>query len=115
MICDTNLPDGVWRDLLNQISQLVNAPNLIVTSRLADERLWAYVLNAGGYDLLLVPFNADEVVRVTTHAWLDWRQKGTGAGRKTASEKGTVPLDAMIVASREADKYGRIVVQKEIG
>ena len=36
----------------------------IVTSRLADDALWAEVLNVGGYDLLLKPFRAEEVIRM---------------------------------------------------
>lgn len=43
-------------------------PKLIVASRLADERLWAEVLNLGGYDLLVKPFVADEVQRVVSLA-----------------------------------------------
>jgi DNA-binding response OmpR family regulator len=35
----------------------------VVVSRNADERLWAEVLNLGGYDLLLKPYNANEVRR----------------------------------------------------
>ena len=39
-------------------------PMFIVTSRLADDALWAEVLNVGGYDLLLKPFRAEEVIRM---------------------------------------------------
>jgi DNA-binding response OmpR family regulator len=35
-----------------------------VTSRLADERLWAEVLSLGGYDVLMKPFDVSEVYRV---------------------------------------------------
>ena len=41
---------------------------LIVGDRLADERLWAKVLNLGGYDLLAKPFNAKEVLHVVSTA-----------------------------------------------
>jgi DNA-binding response OmpR family regulator len=41
---------------------------LIVTSRTADEHLWAEVLNIGGYDVLPQPFNRDEVERVVAAA-----------------------------------------------
>ena len=59
----------------SQLSQLADAPNMIVTSRLADERLWAEVLNVGGYDLLVAPYDRDEVVRIAAQAWLDWERK----------------------------------------
>ncbi|MCL5744434.1 MAG: hypothetical protein M1541_11000 [Acidobacteria bacterium] len=40
----------------------------IVTSRLADDALWAEVLNVDGYDLLLKPFRGEEVVRMVNAA-----------------------------------------------
>jgi hypothetical protein len=41
---------------------------LVVASRLADERLWAEVLNLGGHDVLAMPFDAHEVRRVMESA-----------------------------------------------
>jgi len=60
--------DGSWIEALNAISSLPSAPAFILTSRLGDERLWAEVLNRGGYDLLLEPFDSLEVTRVVTAA-----------------------------------------------
>jgi hypothetical protein len=62
---------------LNQISAFPHAPNLIVAARTADARLWADVLNMGGYDLPLVPYESDEVIRIATLASLDWKRKNT--------------------------------------
>lgn len=67
LICDSDLTDGSWRDLLNELATMPNPPKLIVTSRLADEQLWAEVLNLGGYDVLAKPFESEEVVRVVGH------------------------------------------------
>lgn len=64
VICESRLPDGDWKDLLPYVPQRVHPPYLIVTSRLADDRLWAEVLNLGGYDVLAKPFDAEEVSRV---------------------------------------------------
>jgi DNA-binding response OmpR family regulator len=51
-----------------------------VTSRLADDRLWAEVLNIGGYDVLAKPFVPAEVFRTISLAWLNWKDmKGTAA------------------------------------
>src|SRR6266567_4562640 len=61
VICDGT--DSDWRSLLCEIADLPDAPKLIVCSRLADERLWAEVLNLGGYDVLATPFDAREVLR----------------------------------------------------
>jgi DNA-binding response OmpR family regulator len=41
---------------------------LIVVSRLANESLWAEVLNLGGFDVLALPFDREELERVTLSA-----------------------------------------------
>jgi len=69
VICAKDLPDGDWKFLLGKFESLLLRPNLIVTSRLADELLWAEVLNLGGYDVLAQPFDPDEVCRVVSLAW----------------------------------------------
>ena len=63
---------GGWRELLDLIRELPNPPVLIVTSRLADDRLWAEALNLGAYDVLAEPFNEAEVVRTVSRAWDHW-------------------------------------------
>jgi DNA-binding NtrC family response regulator len=67
-ICDTEIEDGNWQVLLANLQSRANPPNLIVSSRLADERLWAEVLNLGGYDVLVQPFDSREVLRVARMA-----------------------------------------------
>ena len=62
VLCDAELADGGWRRIWKALSVGPRPPLLIVASRQADERLWAQVLNAGAYDLLLKPFRAQEVV-----------------------------------------------------
>jgi len=64
VVCDQILADGDWRDLLSDLQGEQEMPPLIVSSRLADDRLWAEVLNLGGYDLLMKPFAETEVSRV---------------------------------------------------
>jgi len=63
IICERDLPDGNWKVVLSGFESLAVRPNVIVTSRLADDRLWAEVLNLGGYDVLAQPFNEEEVHR----------------------------------------------------
>jgi nucleotide-binding universal stress UspA family protein len=41
---------------------------MLVVSRHADERLWAEVLNLGGFDVLTLPFDRDELGRVLSSA-----------------------------------------------
>jgi len=71
-ICESELPDGTWRDLLTRFTQMECAPLLVVTSRLADERLWSEVLNLGGYNVLAKPLNTKEVFHVVGMAGLFW-------------------------------------------
>jgi DNA-binding response OmpR family regulator len=66
VIADDTLPDGDWRHVLAHTLSRSHPAKLIVASRLADESLWAEVLNLGGYDLLAKPFDADEVRRVVS-------------------------------------------------
>ncbi len=54
-----------------------------MTDRLADERLWSEVLNLGGYDVLLKPFEPGEVLRVVNSAWTCWKL-GQGKPRSVA-------------------------------
>jgi DNA-binding NtrC family response regulator len=69
VLTDCNLPDKHdWKHVLEVIECSGGVQPLIVASRLADERLWAEVLNLGGFDVLATPFEAAEVVRVIGHA-----------------------------------------------
>jgi DNA-binding NarL/FixJ family response regulator len=63
VICERELPDGCWRDVMAQADALPRPPRIIVTSLFADESLWGEVLNLGGYDVLRKPFALDEVIR----------------------------------------------------
>ncbi|HEY1342816.1 MAG TPA: response regulator [Bryobacteraceae bacterium] len=75
VICDSDAAPGTWIAMLDQIAPLDEAPYLIVTSRTADERLWAEALNRGAYDVLAKPFDREEVDRVVTAAWLRWTHR----------------------------------------
>lgn len=62
------IADGRWRECLEFAATRPNVPSVIVTSPLADEALWAEVLNLGGYDVLAQPFDANEVTRIAQAA-----------------------------------------------
>jgi two-component system response regulator YesN len=68
ILCDHDLPDGTWVDLLDPAAAAHFQPRVIVTSWLADERMWAEVLNLGGHDVLVKPFEPAEVRRVVVMA-----------------------------------------------
>jgi len=72
VVCERDLPPGSWRDVLDQVTILPDPPSLIVTSRLADARLWAEALNLGAFDVLAKPFDSTEAMRVIGAAWRAW-------------------------------------------
>jgi len=82
ILCEYSLPDGTWKDMLDHVTGAgVEAP-IIVTSRLADERLWAEVINLGGYDVLAKPFSEREVLHAITCALM---HSGNPVGRARAA------------------------------
>ena len=68
VITENDLPDWNWKRVLGDLRRLSSPPQLIVSSRDADEQLWAEALNVGAYDVLAQPFNRDEVERVVASA-----------------------------------------------
>ena len=75
VFCESDMLPGTWREMLEYISLLPDPPLLIVTSRLADARLWAEALNLGAYDVLAKPFDATEVIRIVSVAWQHWQDR----------------------------------------
>lgn len=75
VMCERDLSPGTWIDMLEELRLLRNAPPLIVTSRVADEKLWAEALNLGAYDVLAKPFQRQELVRSVSLAWLHWQHQ----------------------------------------
>ena len=87
VFCECDLLPGTWREMLEHISFLPDPPLLIVTSRLADARLWAEALNLGAYDVLAKPFNATEVIRVVSLAWQHWLERHQLYANRTRQRK----------------------------
>ncbi len=84
----------LWRKMLEHLTALPDPPLLIVTSRLADDHLWAEALNLGAYDVLAKPFDSIEVTRIVSSALQHWRDRNdilsahAGQGRDmTASRR----------------------------
>jgi DNA-binding NtrC family response regulator len=85
VLCNRELPDGNWRDLLERADSLPLAPRLIVSSREVNEYLWADVLQMGAYDLLAMPWEAREVLKVIALAWRSWEFAHRVVSRPTRS------------------------------
>jgi DNA-binding NtrC family response regulator len=75
VLCERDLVPGTWIDVREHIKSLPNAPALIVSSRLADDRLWAEALNLGAWDVLAKPFDRTEVIRTVHSAWRHWHDQ----------------------------------------
>ena len=75
VLFDAGLASGTWREMLEHTSRLPDPPLLIVTSRLADDYLWAEALNLGAWDVLAKPFDAEEVIRIVRSAWQHWQAR----------------------------------------
>ena len=81
VICAAELPPHSWRDLMEAVQALSPPPLVIITSRLADERLWAEALNLGAHDVLAKPFEPTEVCRVVGQALERRRPRAAQAWR----------------------------------
>ena len=72
VICERDLDDGNWRDVVRRVGQSPDSPAVLVVSKDADEGLWADVLDDGGYDVLRKPFDRSELTRAVELAWRHW-------------------------------------------
>ena len=61
VLTDLCLPDGSWFDVLSLASDLHPGASVVVCTRFADELLWTKVLEAGGFDVLVEPYEETEV------------------------------------------------------
>lgn len=75
VVCETQLPGVNWTDILAITQKQEPECRLIVTARLADDRLWAEVLNLGGFNVLAQPFEPSEVKQVIESAWLQYHRR----------------------------------------
>jgi DNA-binding NtrC family response regulator len=72
VICDRDLTGEDWRDVLAKIAALPQAICVLLASRVADQYLWNQVIQHHGYDLVVKPFQPEELRRAVTFAW-SWR------------------------------------------
>ena len=68
VVTDAILNDGDWRRVLAMVAQGRRKIEVVVCSRLCDARLWLDVIEEGGYDVLVEPFEHDEVRRIVEAA-----------------------------------------------
>jgi len=75
VVCERDLAPGSWTDVLECIIDLPSRPSLIVTSRLADDRLWCEALNLGAWDVVAKPFDRNELQHSVKSAWQHWQNQ----------------------------------------
>ena len=68
VLTDLSLPDGSWFDVLNRVGDVQRGAKVVVCAHVADERLWTQVLEAGGFDMLVEPYQDREVQRILSAA-----------------------------------------------
>lgn len=70
----TTFADGTWRDVLNMAHKSSPRVGVIVTTRLADMRLYLDAMEEGAADYIVPPFVARDVARVVRSAIQDLRR-----------------------------------------
>jgi DNA-binding NtrC family response regulator len=68
VLTDAALPDGDWRGVLQIVAQASVNIEVVVCSRLGDHKLWIDVLEQGAYDVLVEPYDCEEVRRIVESA-----------------------------------------------
>ena len=68
VVTDAVLPDGDWRRVLEIVEQGRRRIEVVVCSRLGDPKLWLDVLEQGGYDVLVQPYQREEIKRIVEAA-----------------------------------------------
>lgn len=75
VICQNELPDGSWKDLLRITHLLDHPPSVIVVSRHHDDALWTEALNSGAFDVLTGSAKQGSVFRTLNNAWRSWKHR----------------------------------------
>ena len=68
VLTDAALPDGDWQGVLQIVAEAGVDIEVVVCSRLGDHKLWIDVLEQGAYDVLVEPFECEEVRRIVEAA-----------------------------------------------
>ena len=68
VVTDTTLPDGDWRRVLEIVEQGRRKIEVVICSRVGDSKLWLDVLEEGGYDVLVQPYQREEIKRIVEAA-----------------------------------------------
>lgn len=70
VVCEQELPDATWRDVLAKAALLPGAPSFLVAGD--EPSLWSEVTHSGGFDVLVRPFRKADVLWTVASAWHHW-------------------------------------------
>jgi DNA-binding response OmpR family regulator len=73
VVAEQRLPERGWQEILRAAESLPAPPKTVVAAPLGEPELLAEVLNLGGYDVLVRPFDPQEVLHCLSMAWLSWK------------------------------------------
>lgn len=68
ILTDPTLPDGSWCDLLVAAARHGRRARTVICMRTADPMLWIDVLEGGAFDVLVEPYQPEEVRRIVRAA-----------------------------------------------
>jgi DNA-binding NtrC family response regulator len=75
LICDSELKDEDWREVMTQAHSLGTHVTALLASPVSDEYLWREVVQHHGFDVVPKPFEGDRLAQTIWFAWADvnWR------------------------------------------
>lgn len=73
IICDRDLPGFDWRDTVEMLVASAPDASVLLTSPVNDDFLWQEVIQRGGYDVLVKPFEMQGFSHTIDQAWWFWR------------------------------------------
>jgi DNA-binding NtrC family response regulator len=75
VLTEYRVPDASWLGVMEAARRRWPHVQTVVWSRFADEQMWSEVVCLGGFDVLPVPFDGDETLRVIAAAMREARLK----------------------------------------
>ena len=88
VVTDEALPDGDWRRVLEIVDRGRRKIQVVVCLRSGDPKLWLDVLEQGGYDLLVEPYEREETKRIVEGAAARSHRRSPGQATSHKPETG---------------------------
>lgn len=83
IVTGLSLEDGNWSDVVRYVVECGHKAEIVVSSPVASETLWSEIIWRGAYDILLEPYDHEEVARVVDGAFRAARESSIRVDHKT--------------------------------